>query len=98
MQSPEQIYTSGRLHWDSERERACEQQSCNRAATEPTAASTSGRLHYELVRILFLQDYGETIRFFAASGVEDEFHNQDQLSFHALPKATALRINLNPKP
>jgi hypothetical protein len=32
--------------------------------------STSGRLHSEFVRILFLQAHRETDRFFAASGVQ----------------------------
>jgi hypothetical protein len=33
-------------------------------------ASTSGRLHCEFVRLLFLQAHRETNRFFAASGVQ----------------------------
>ncbi len=33
-------------------------------------SSTSGRLHSEFVRILFLQAHRETDRFFAASGVQ----------------------------
>jgi hypothetical protein len=33
-------------------------------------ASTSGRLHSEFVRLLFLQDHRETDRFFATSGVQ----------------------------
>ena len=33
-------------------------------------ASTSGRLHCELVRILFLQTHWKTDRIFAASGVQ----------------------------
>ena len=33
-------------------------------------ASTSGRLHSEFVRLLFLQAHRETDRFFAASGVQ----------------------------
>jgi hypothetical protein len=33
-------------------------------------ASTSGRIHSEFVRLLFLQDHRETDRFFAASGVQ----------------------------
>ena len=33
-------------------------------------ASTSGRLHSEFVRLLFLQDHRETDRFFADSGVQ----------------------------
>jgi hypothetical protein len=35
----------------------------------PAIASTSGRLHSEFIRLLFLQDHRETDRFFAASGV-----------------------------
>jgi hypothetical protein len=35
----------------------------------PSIASTSGRLHSEFVRLLFLQDHRETDRFFASSGV-----------------------------
>ena len=43
-------------------------------------AGTSGSLHSALVRLLFLQAYRETDRFFAASGVQlaqsecDQFH------------------------
>ena len=33
-------------------------------------ASTSGKLHSEFVRLLFLQDHRETDRFFAVSGVQ----------------------------
>ena len=36
----------------------------------PSIPSTSGRLHSELIRLLFLQDHRETDRFFAASGVQ----------------------------
>ena len=36
----------------------------------PAMASTSGRLHSELIRLLFLQAHRETDRFFAASGVQ----------------------------
>jgi hypothetical protein len=36
----------------------------------PDIVSTSGRLHSEFVRLLFLQDHRETDRFFAASGVQ----------------------------
>ncbi len=35
----------------------------------PAIASTSGRLHSEFIRLLFLQTHQETDRFFAASGV-----------------------------
>jgi hypothetical protein len=35
-----------------------------------TIVSTSGRLHNEFIRLLFLQAHRETDRFFAASGVQ----------------------------
>jgi hypothetical protein len=71
--------------------------------------STSGRLHSEFIRILFLQDHRETDRFFEDSGVLSV--SSDRGYFHyrraafssmfesrvgnILPKDTALRINLN---
>ena len=75
----------------------------------PTIASTSGRLHSEFVRLLFLQDHRETDRFFAASGVQLAQHDRDQFHFRrsafpsqitsrvglTLAKAAALHINLN---
>jgi hypothetical protein len=36
----------------------------------PAIAGTSGRLHSEFVRLLFLQAHRETDRFFAASGLQ----------------------------
>jgi len=36
----------------------------------PAIASTSGRLHSDFVRLLFLQAHRETYRFFATSGVQ----------------------------
>jgi hypothetical protein len=72
--------------------------------------STSGRLHSEFVRLLFLQAHRETDRFFAASGVQlaqtnpsGQFHFR-RAAFasmlksrvgNILAKAEALRINLN---
>ena len=75
----------------------------------PAIASTSGRLHSEFVRLLFLQAHRETDRFFAASGVQHaqvtsgHFHHRraaffSQLKAKAglvLAKAAALRITLN---
>ena len=73
-------------------------------------ASTSGRLHSEFVRLLFLQTHRETDRFFAASGVQLAQTNpggQFQVRHAAfsqplknkvvlsLSKTAALRINLN---
>jgi hypothetical protein len=72
--------------------------------------STSDRLRSEFVRILFLQAHRETDRFFTASGVQlVQTHPGGQFTFRraafltqlqikvglALPKAAALRINLN---
>ena len=36
----------------------------------PSISSTSGRLHSEFIRLLFLQDHRETDRFFTSSGVQ----------------------------
>jgi hypothetical protein len=71
--------------------------------------STSGRLHSEFVRLLFLQTHRETERFFAASGVQLAQHDRDQFHFRraafsaqvkakvdsTLVKAAVLRINSN---
>ena len=72
----------------------------------PAIASTSGRLHSELVRLLFLQGHRETDRFFTVSGVQlaqsdrGQFHYK-RLAFSSqleskvgniLAKAAALRI------
>jgi hypothetical protein len=72
-------------------------------------ASTSGRLHSEFIRILFLQTHRETDRFFAASGVlsvqsDRGFFHHRRAAFSSmlksrvgniLAKAEALRININ---
>jgi hypothetical protein len=71
--------------------------------------STSGRLHSEFVRLLFLQAHRETDRFFATSGVLSP--QSDRGFFHylraafsthlkskvglTLDKVTALRITFN---
>ena len=71
--------------------------------------STSGRLHNEFVRLLFLQTHRETDRFFTVSGVQLE--ESDRGQFHCkgavfslqfkskvgsiLVKASTLRITLN---
>jgi hypothetical protein len=72
-------------------------------------ASTSGRLHSEFVRLLFLQDHRETDRFLPVSGVQFAQTDRDQFHFrraafssmlksrvgNILVKESALRINLN---
>jgi hypothetical protein len=73
----------------------------------PAIASTSGRLHSEFVRLLFLQAHRETDRFFSSSGAQ----SADRGQFHfrraafltqlkskvglALAKAAASHVNLN---
>jgi hypothetical protein len=75
----------------------------------PAIGSTSGRIHSEFVRLLFLQTHRETDRFFAPSGVLSA--QSDRGFFHycraafsaqfkskvglALTKAATLRITLN---
>ena len=76
----------------------------------PAIASTSGRLHSEFIRLLFLQAHRETDRFFAASGVQPAQHTSGGLYTHkrgaflaqlksrigtTLAKAAAMRVNLN---
>ncbi len=71
--------------------------------------STSGRLHSEFIRLLFLQSHRETDRFFQASGVQLVQPNRGLFQFHhsvlsdilkvkvgnTLVKFASLRINLN---
>jgi hypothetical protein len=75
----------------------------------PAIASTSGRLHSEFIRILFLQAHRETDRFFVTSGVMSA--ESDRGFFHyrregfssiiksrvgnILTKVEVLRMNLN---
>ncbi len=75
----------------------------------PAIASTSGRLHSEFIRLLFLKDHRETDRFFAASGVQSVQSNRGTFNFKreaflgqlkakigsSLAKDTALCVNLN---
>jgi hypothetical protein len=75
----------------------------------PAVASTSGRLHSEFIRLLFLQAHRETDRFFAASGVQLAQSTSGLFHFRraafsstlkanvgsTLAKAAALRITLN---
>ncbi len=55
-------------------------------------SSTSGRLHSEFVRILFLQAHRETDRFFASSGVQlAQTHPGVQLTFRRAAFLTQLQ-------
>ena len=74
-----------------------------------SSASTSGRLHSEFVRLLFLQAHRETDRFFAASGVQSAHSTSEYFHYRraaflsglkskvglTLGNAAALRIVLN---
>jgi hypothetical protein len=55
-------------------------------------ASTSGRLHSEFVRLLFLQAHRETNRFFAASGVLSA--QSDRGFFHYLHTAFSAQFKI----
>jgi hypothetical protein len=56
-------------------------------------ASTSGRLHSEFVRLLFLQAHRETDRFFAASGVHLAQTQRGMFHFRRLPSRGVLGSN-----
>jgi hypothetical protein len=75
----------------------------------PAISSTSGRLHSEFIRLLFLQAHRETDRLFATSGVQLAQPNRGLFHFRraafsatlkakvgsTLAKAASLRININ---
>ncbi len=82
----------------------------NAVSFMPAIAGTSGRLHGDFIRLLFLQAHRETDRFFAAPGVQlsqstsGGFFHFRRAAFSSmlksrvsliLAKAAALRINLN---
>ena len=81
----------------------------NAVAFMPAIAGTTGRLHSEFIRLLFLQAHRETDRFFAASGVQLAQTHRGMFHFRCaavssllkakcgnlLAKASALRVNLN---
>ncbi len=116
---------NGHLHYSNDIDRSLNEVDVDKIRTEyrsdynnnppntvsfmPDIPSTSGRLHSEFVRLLFLQTHRETDRFFAASGVQlaqtdrDQFHfRRAAFSSHlksrvvlTLAKAAALRITFN---
>ncbi len=83
----------------------------NAVAFMTAIAGTTGRLHSEFIRLLFLQAHRETDCFFAASGVQSAQSNLESSYFHfrraafscllkskcgnILAKASALSVNLN---
>ena len=76
----------------------------------PAIASTSGRLHSEFIRLLFLHTHRETDRFFTVSGVQPPKPNSGGIFTYkraaflaqlkseigsSLAKTAAMRVNLN---
>ena len=76
---------NGNLHYPHDKDRSlneavndkilkyradCNNNPPHTVAFVPMIASTSGRLHSEFIRLLFLQVHRETDRFFADSGVQ----------------------------
>jgi hypothetical protein len=57
----------------------------------PAIASTSGRLHCEFVRLLFLQAHRETDRFFAASGVQLAQSDRGQFNYRRAAFSSQLK-------
>ncbi len=57
----------------------------------PAIASTSGRLHSEFIRILFLQDHRETDRFFATSGVLSAQSDRGFFHYHHATFSSTLK-------
>jgi hypothetical protein len=116
---------NGNLHYPNDKDRSLNESATDKilkyradynnnppisTAFIPAIASTSGRLHSEFIRLLFLQDHRETDRFFAASGVHHAQHTSggiftfkravflSQLKAKVgstLAKAADLSVNLN---
>jgi hypothetical protein len=88
----------GKLHWPNDMDKSLNEAAADRirkyradynnnppnvTSFMPAIASTSGRLHSEFIRILFLQTHRETDRFFAASGVQSVQSNMGAF-FHLI--------------
>ncbi len=64
----------------------------NTVSFMPAIASTSGRLHIEFVRLLFLQVHRETDPFFASSGVQ--LQQTDRGMFHYLHSVFSVQFKI----
>jgi hypothetical protein len=60
----------------------------------PAIASTSGRLHSEFIRMLFLQAHRETERFFSASGVQLAQHDRGLFHFRRAAFSATLKAKV----
>ena len=70
----------------------CNNNTPNDISFMPVITSTSGRIHSEFIRILFLQDHRETDRFFATSGVQSAQSNMGAF-FHFRRAAFSSMLN-----
>jgi hypothetical protein len=61
----------------------------------PSIASTSGRLHSEFVRLLFLQTHRETEHFFAVSGVQITHSNSGVFHYLRVVFSSHLKSNID---
>ena len=87
---------NGNLHYPNDKDRSLNEAAADKilkyradynnnppisTAFMPAIASTSGRLHSEFIRLLFLQAHRETDRFFAASGIQPAQSNRGTFHF-----------------
>ena len=116
---------NGNLHYPNDKDRSLNEAAADKilkyradynnnppisTAFIPAIASTSGRLHSEFIRLLFLQAHRETDRFFAASGVQPAQPNSGGIFTYkretflsqlkskigsSLAKTAAMCVNLN---
>jgi hypothetical protein len=116
---------NGKLHWRNDIDKSLNEANVDKirkyrtdSNTNPpttisfmtTIVSTTGRIHSEFIRILFLQTHRETDRFFTASGVQSvqsnmgSFFHFRRAAFSSMMKSRVssilttvadLRINLN---
>jgi hypothetical protein len=92
---------NGKLHWSNDMDKSLNETAAdkirkyrvddnnnpNTISIVPAIASTSGILHSEFIRILFLQVHRETDLFFAASGVQSSAQSNMGSFFHFLRAA-----------
>jgi hypothetical protein len=98
---------NGKLHWSNDIDKSLNEAAAekirkyradynnnppNATSFMPSIASTSGRLHSEFIRILFLQTHRETDRFFEASGVQSAQSNVGAF-FHFLLAVFSSMLN-----
>ncbi len=78
---------NGHLHYTND----IDHRSSNVITFMPVIGSTSGRLHSEFVRLLFLQSHLETDSFFADSGVQFSQHDRGLFHFRRVAFSSQLK-------